>query len=35
MSPELENEIREQVEDVARILGAPVTIAYEGMQLKV
>ncbi|HEY90509.1 MAG TPA: lactamase [Dehalococcoidia bacterium] len=35
MSPELEDEIREQVEDVARTLGTPATIAYEGMQLRV
>ena len=35
MSPELEDEIREQVEDVARTLGTPATIAYEGMQLQV
>ena len=35
MSPELEDEIRIQIKDVAETLGTPITIAYEGMQLQV
>lgn len=35
MSPELEDEISAQVEDIARSLGTPATIAYEGMQIQV
>ncbi|MBC8477029.1 MAG: lactamase [Dehalococcoidia bacterium] len=35
MSPEMEDEIRIQIKDVAETLGTPITIAYEGMQLQV
>lgn len=35
MSPELEDEIKIQIKDVAETLGTPITIAYEGMQLQV
>lgn len=35
MTPELEDEIRVQIKDVAETLGTSITLAYEGMQLQV